>query len=66
LKYVDRVIIFDEDSPRKLIEQIKPDLIVKSGVVIPEEVEGYKVQLFDHVNGYSTTNTINEISSNRR
>ncbi len=29
--YVDEVVIFDEDSPRRLIQQIKPDILVKGG-----------------------------------
>lgn len=31
IKYVDRVYIFDEDTPIELIKQIKPDIIVKGG-----------------------------------
>lgn len=66
LKYVDRVIIFDEDTPQNLIQKIKPDLIVKEKMPSREEVGDYKVELFEHVEGYSTTDIINEIISNRR
>jgi rfaE bifunctional protein nucleotidyltransferase chain/domain len=47
LKTVDFVILFDEDNPLKLIETIKPDILVKgedwkSGSIIGEEfVESY-------------------------
>ena len=65
LKYVDRVIIFDEDTPRNLIQKIKPDLIVKEKMPDSAEVGDYKVELFEHVKGYSTTGIMNEITSNR-
>ena len=78
-KFVDEVHVFNETSPRKLIEKIKPSLIIKtydpknekdSDKTIPnpapEETEGYDVKFFPLVEGYSTTNYINEILSNRR
>ena len=67
LSFVDEVIIFDEDTPRNLIEKVKPDLIIRgeSSRWESEETEGYAVEVFGHVGNYSTTNTINEIFSNR-
>jgi len=60
LKFVDEVIIFEEDTPRELIEKINPDLIVKGRSSLPkaEETEGYQLEAFDHVGEYSTTNII--------
>ena len=68
LEFVDEVKIFDENTPRRLIREIKPDVIVKGSHSNPtlEEVRGHSVRYFGHVKGYSTTNIINEISSNRR
>ena len=69
LKFVDEVRIFDEDTPLKLIEIIKPDIIVKGGDYEPEDVVGNnisQVRIFNYLEGYSTTKIINEISSNRR
>ena len=63
--YVDDVIIFDEDTPYKLIKQIMPDIIVKGGDYKPEDVVGNnlcEVAIFDYVKGYSTTKTIQNIS----
>jgi len=37
LDCVDHVVVFDEDSPRKLIAQVRPDLYVKGGDY-PEEL----------------------------
>ena len=67
LKFVSQVILFDEDTPRRLIEEINPDIIVKGSHSKPpvEETRGYTVRYFAHIEGYSTTNTINEIISNR-
>jgi rfaE bifunctional protein nucleotidyltransferase chain/domain len=63
-RYVDAVIIFDEDTPYNLIKKIKPDIIVKGGDYTPEEVVGSdlaKVEIFNIINGYSTTKTIERI-----
>lgn len=40
LEAVDEVIIFDELTPEKLIESIKPDILVKGGDWKPEEIIG--------------------------
>ena len=68
LSFVDEVQIFGEDTPRKLIDKIKPDLIIRgeSSSWSQEEVEPYEVKIFHHIDGYSTTSIINEISSDRR
>ena len=65
LSFVDEVFIFEEDTPLLLINDIKPDIIVKGGDYKPEEVVGNKickVVIFDYVKGYSTTKTIQDIS----
>ena len=68
LTFVDEVIIFNEDTPQRLIEEIRPNVIVKGGDYKPEDVVGNdicEVRIFNFLDGYSTTKTINEISSNR-
>lgn len=40
LKMVDRVIVFDEDTPIQLIEEIVPDVLVKGGDYKETEVVG--------------------------
>ena len=64
LKSVDYVIIFSEDTPKELIEVLKPDIIVKSGDYRIENVVGnniaeVKIAPFD--NEYSTTKIIEKI-----
>ena len=66
IKYVDEVIIFDDDTPIKLIEFIKPKIIVKGGDYIKEQVVGFglaEVIIFNYLDGYSTTKTIQSISN---
>tara|TARA_Y100000310_G_C20121663_1_gene551747 strand:+ start:136 stop:516 length:381 start_codon:yes stop_codon:yes gene_type:complete len=57
-KYVDGVIIFDEETPYDLIKKINPDIIVKGGDYKKEEVVGSdlaRVKIFNYIDGYSTT-----------
>ena len=61
LKYVDEVIVFDEDDPYNLITKVKPDYIVKGGDYKKEDVIGNdlaEVLIFNYINGYSTTNIV--------
>ena len=64
LKYVDKVFIFEEDTPYDLITKIKPDIIVKGGDYTVESVIGKElseVRIFKYVEGYSTTKVIQDI-----
>ena len=68
LVYVDEVIIFEKKTPYDLIKQLKPDIIVKGGEYLKEEVVGADLALviiFDHIDGYSTTKAI-QSTFNRR
>ncbi len=65
IKFVDQVIIFDEPTPINLIKKIQPDIIVKGGDYKPEEVVGNeiaKVVIFNFIDGYSTTKTLERIA----
>lgn len=71
LETVDYIVIFDEPDPLKLIERLKPDVLVKGrdwedkGVVGREFVEsnGGKVVLAPLVDGKSSTATIEKIKT---
>jgi D-beta-D-heptose 7-phosphate kinase/D-beta-D-heptose 1-phosphate adenosyltransferase len=68
LKFVDEVIIFDEDTPYNLIKQIKPDIITKGGDYKIDEVVGNdlaRVIIIPYVNGHSTSNILTDIKKNR-
>ena len=69
LASVDAVCLFDEDTPRELVSELLPDVIVKggdyepSGVVGGAEVEaaGGEVVIIPFVPGYSTTELLKRI-----
>jgi D-beta-D-heptose 7-phosphate kinase/D-beta-D-heptose 1-phosphate adenosyltransferase len=61
IKYIDEVLIFDEDTPYELIELVKPDVIVKGGDYTASTVIGAdlaEVKIFKYIDGYSTTKII--------
>ena len=69
LKCVDFVTIFNEETPIKILEQIKPNIHVKGGdyninqIIEKDIVEknNGKIVLIPEVKGYSTTDLINKI-----
>lgn len=69
LDCIDYLIIFDEDTPLRLIETLKPAVLVKGGDYTPAEVVGKdlvesyggRVELVEFVDGKSTTNIIEKI-----
>ncbi len=71
---VDLVVFFDEDTPRKLIERLRPDILVKGAdyrieeVVGREIVEAYggSVCLVDILAGHSTTAIARKLSAQGR
>lgn len=72
LAAVDAVTYFDEDTPRELIAEVLPDVLVKGAdwshfVAGREEVEaaGGEVRLIALEPGYSTTNVEKEILARR-
>ncbi len=68
LESVDAVTFFDEDTPRELIAQVLPDILLKGAdwahfIAGREEVEaaGGKVMALALEPGYSTTNIVEEL-----
>lgn len=64
LKFVDEVVIFDEDTPYNLIQQLKPDIITKGGDYKAEEVVGNDlaiVVIIPFTDGYSTSKILGEV-----
>ena len=70
LNYVDHVIIFKQLTPRKLISELKPDVLVKGGdydlnkIIGADEVvsNGGIVKIIPLTPGYSTTSIIEKRS----
>ena len=71
LHCVDYVVMFDEDSPRDLLDEIKPDVYTKGAdynmQTLPEAdimiKNGTRVEFIEFVEGKSTTNVINKINN---
>tara|TARA_B100000768_G_scaffold163488_1_gene164800 strand:- start:156 stop:656 length:501 start_codon:yes stop_codon:yes gene_type:complete len=71
LEFVDLVVLFSEDTPLKLINHIKPNILVKGGDYIKENIVGAKevekaggsVEIINFVNGYSTTSLVTKIQN---
>lgn len=69
LLVVDAVCLFEEDTPLELIKHIQPNVLVKGGdytidtIVGADVVTGYggSVEIIPFVDGYSTSNTIEQI-----
>ena len=70
LSCVDYVVLFDENSPAKLLESIKPNVYTKGAdytlETLPERdiviKNNIKVEFIEFVEGKSTTNVINKIN----
>jgi bifunctional ADP-heptose synthase (sugar kinase/adenylyltransferase) len=72
LAVVDGVVLFDEDTPRELIAELLPDILVKGAdwahfIAGREEVEaaGGVVKTLPLQPGYSTTGIIEKILTQR-
>jgi rfaE bifunctional protein nucleotidyltransferase chain/domain len=66
LRYVDEVILFEEDTPLRLIQELKPHIIVKGGDYFRAGVVGNEISeviIFETIEGYSTTNTLKSASA---
>ena len=70
LAAVDAVVLFDEDTPLKLIRTLKPDVLVKGGDYTVETVVGHedviarggRVEIVPTVEGFSTTNLVKKMT----
>ena len=72
LSVVDYVVLFDEDSPRNLLDEVKPDVYTKGAdytmETLPEadimRKNGTRVEFISFVEGKSTTNVIKKMKEN--
>jgi D-glycero-beta-D-manno-heptose 1-phosphate adenylyltransferase len=68
--FVSGVVMFEEDTPYKLISVVKPDVLVKGSDYKAEDIVGYdivtqhggKVITLDFLPGYSTTSIANKLT----
>jgi len=69
LFYVDGVIAFDEDTPLELIKTLRPDVLVKGGDYVVEDIVGHReviswggeVLALPFVEGHSSTGIVNKL-----
>ena len=63
MSFVSMVVLFDEETPFKIISKIQPDILVKGADYNPEDIVGYnvvmekggKVETIEFLPGYSTS-----------
>jgi D-beta-D-heptose 7-phosphate kinase/D-beta-D-heptose 1-phosphate adenosyltransferase len=68
---VGYVVVFDEDTPHRLLEAIRPDVLVKGGTYQPDEVVGHelvesyggRVCVTGMVDGVSTSKILESLRS---
>ncbi len=66
LRVVDMVILFEEDTPLQLIQQVKPHILVKGGDYTVKDVVGHafvqknggEVHIIPLTPGWSSTNLL--------
>jgi bifunctional ADP-heptose synthase (sugar kinase/adenylyltransferase) len=71
LEAVDYVVLFDEDTPKNLIDLVVPSVLVKGADYKPEDIVGFdtvtknggEVKTVTLIEGRSTTKTIERISN---
>lgn len=69
IKFVNHVVLFDDVNPLSIIEEIKPDVLVKGGECLANDTTGIdfvtsiggKIVNFDLLSGYSTEGIIKKI-----
>ena len=69
IRWVDFVVPFGEDTPERLIRELRPDVLVKGGdyrledIVGAEFVTSYggEVKIFPYLEGYSTTSIVRRL-----
>ncbi len=71
LRFVDAVVLFDQDTPYDLIKLVKPDVLVKGSDYKAEDIVGYDVVMenggevitVDFLDGFSTSGLISQIQN---
>lgn len=69
MEFVEAVVLFEEDTPQRLIEYLRPAVLVKGGDYTPQAIVGAKfvqsyggeVVVLPYVEGYSTTKLIQKL-----
>tara|TARA_B110000211_G_C14060865_1_gene545449 strand:- start:1726 stop:2226 length:501 start_codon:yes stop_codon:yes gene_type:complete len=70
-EFVDLVVLFSEDTPLELINHLQPNILVKGGDYVKDNIVGAKevekaggtVEIIKFVDGYSTTALVTKIQN---
>lgn len=70
-RFIDAVILFDEDTPYNLIKQVQPDILIKGSDYKTEDIVGFdivkakggEVKTIDFLEGYSTSLILDKMKS---
>lgn len=70
LECVDYVVLFEEDTPQRIIDELLPDILVKGGDYQVDEVvgsevvkqHGGQVEIIEFLPGYSTSGILKKIN----
>jgi len=68
-RFINNIILFEEDTPYELIEFVQPDILVKGSDYKTKEIVGYdivksnggRVETIDFVEGFSTSKILKKI-----
>ena len=74
MEFVDGVVMFNEDTPKELISELLPDILVKGNDYLAENIvgadivkaKGGRVETISLVEGYSTTNIVEKIKKQNK
>jgi D-beta-D-heptose 7-phosphate kinase/D-beta-D-heptose 1-phosphate adenosyltransferase len=65
IEVIDWIVVFDEDTPYEVLQQIEPHTLVKGGDYTTDTIIGKEfcenIRIFTYIPGKSTTNTIQKI-----
>ena len=65
IQYIDWIVVFEEDTPLRLLEELRPDVLVKGGDYTAETIVGREfageTRICSFVDGVSSTATIQKI-----
>lgn len=74
MQFVDAIVYFSDPTPYELIKTLQPDILVKGTDYKPEDIVGYdivkakggEIITLTYLEGYSTTNIIRKIHSEKK
>lgn len=65
IQYIDRIVVFEEDTPLRVLEELRPDVLVKGGDYAVENILGREfageICICSFMEGVSSTATIKKI-----